>query len=106
MLDGSLVQFCSKCLVACMRANGVLKMFEKDQVCELTAQVRTVRLCGADGPHPYQRACLALVEIRCDWGDSPAQVGGRSAALTQNVPDMVFSLVEAMICAADGPPMG
>ena len=32
--------------------------------------------------------------------------GGRSAALTQNVPDMVFSLVEAMICAADGPPLG
>ena len=50
-----------------MRANDVLKRFEKDQVCELTAQVQTVRLCGADGPHPYQRACLALVEIRCDW---------------------------------------
>jgi hypothetical protein len=30
MLDGSLVPFCSKCLVACMRANGVLKRFEID----------------------------------------------------------------------------
>ena len=33
--------------------------------------------------------------------DSPAQVGGRSAALTQIVPERVFSLVEVMICAAD-----
>ena len=39
-------------------------------------------------------------------GDSPAQVGGRSAALTQNVPERVFSLVGAMICAADGPLLG
>ena len=39
-------------------------------------------------------------------GDSPAQVGGRSAALTQNVPERVFSLVGLMICAADGPPLG
>ena len=39
-------------------------------------------------------------------GDSPAQVGGRSAALTQNVPERVFSLVGLMICAADGPPQG
>ena len=38
--------------------------------------------------------------------DSPAQVGGRSAALTQNVPERVFSLVGLMICAADGPPLG
>ena len=30
MLDGSLVPFCSKFLVACMRANGVLKRFEID----------------------------------------------------------------------------
>ena len=29
MLDGSLVPFCSKCLVACMRANVVLKRFKK-----------------------------------------------------------------------------
>ena len=38
--------------------------------------------------------------------DSPAQVGGRSAALTQNVLERVFSLVGVMICAADGPPLG
>ena len=38
--------------------------------------------------------------------DSPAQVGGRSAALTQNVPERVFSLVGLMICAADGPHLG
>ena len=38
--------------------------------------------------------------------DSPAQVGGRSATLTQNVPERVFSLVGAMIYAADGPPLG
>ena len=30
MIDGSLVPFCLKCLVACMRANGVLERFEKD----------------------------------------------------------------------------
>ena len=30
MLDGSLVPFCSKYLDACMRANDVLKKFEKD----------------------------------------------------------------------------
>ena len=36
VLDGSLVPFFSKCLDACMRANDVLKMFEKDQVWELT----------------------------------------------------------------------
>ena len=42
-----------------------------------------------------------------NWpADSPAQVGGWSAALTQNVPERVFSLVEAMICVADGPPLG
>ena len=42
-----------------------------------------------------------------NWlADSPVQVGGRSAALTQNVPERVFSLVEAMICAAEGPPLG
>ena len=42
-----------------------------------------------------------------NWlADSPAQMGGRSAALTQNVPEMVFSLVGAMIYAADGPPWG
>ena len=38
--------------------------------------------------------------------DSPAQVGGRSAVLTQFVPERVFSLVEVMICAADGPSLG
>ena len=38
--------------------------------------------------------------------DSPAQVGGRSATLTQIVPERVFSLVGLMICAADGPPLG
>ena len=32
--------------------------------------------------------------------------GGRSAALTQNVPERVFSLVGLMICAADGPSLG
>ena len=32
VLDGSLVPFCSKYLDACMRANNVLKRFEKDQV--------------------------------------------------------------------------
>ena len=32
VLDVSLVPFCSKCLDACMRANDVLKIFEKDQV--------------------------------------------------------------------------
>ena len=42
-----------------------------------------------------------------NWlADSPAQVGGRSAALTQIVPERVFSLVGLMICAADGPPQG
>ena len=30
VLDGSLVQVCSKCLDACMRANVVLNKFEKD----------------------------------------------------------------------------
>ena len=30
VLDGSLVPFCSKCLDACMRANDILKWFEKD----------------------------------------------------------------------------
>ena len=30
VLDGSLVPFCSKCLDACMRANIVLRKFEKD----------------------------------------------------------------------------
>jgi hypothetical protein len=30
VLDGSLVPFFSKCLDACMRANNVLKKFEKD----------------------------------------------------------------------------
>ena len=38
--------------------------------------------------------------------NSPAQVGGRSAALTQNVLERVFSLVGIMICAADGPHLG
>ena len=38
--------------------------------------------------------------------DSPVQVDGRSAALTQIVQERVFSLVETMICAADGPPLG
>ena len=38
--------------------------------------------------------------------DSPAQVGGRSAALTQIIPERVFSLVGLMICAADGPLLG
>ena len=38
--------------------------------------------------------------------DSPAQVGGRSASLTQIVPETVFSLVVLMICAADGLPLG
>ena len=33
-------------------------------------------------------------------------MGGRSAALTQNIPERVFSLVGLMICAADGPPLG
>ena len=33
-------------------------------------------------------------------------MGGRSAYLTQNVPERVFSLVGLMICAADGPPLG
>ena len=33
-------------------------------------------------------------------------MGGRSAVLTQNVPERVFSLVEVMICAADGPSLG
>ena len=32
VLDGSLVPFCSKYLGACMRANVVLKRYEKDQV--------------------------------------------------------------------------
>ena len=32
VLDGSLVPFFSKCLVACMRANNILKNVEKDQV--------------------------------------------------------------------------
>ena len=32
VLDGSLMPFCSKCLDTCMRANDVLKFFEKDQV--------------------------------------------------------------------------
>ena len=31
VLDGSLVLFCSKCLDACMRANGVLKSLKKVQ---------------------------------------------------------------------------
>ena len=33
-------------------------------------------------------------------------MGGRSAALTQIVPERVFSLVGLMICAADGLPLG
>ena len=33
-------------------------------------------------------------------------MGGRSAALTQFVPERVFSLVEVMTCAADGPSLG
>ena len=33
-------------------------------------------------------------------------MGRRSAALTQNVPERVFSLVGLMICAADGPHLG
>ena len=42
-----------------------------------------------------------------NWlADSPVQVGGRSAALTQNVPERVFSLVGLMIYAADDPPLG
>ena len=39
-------------------------------------------------------------------GGQSGPVGGRSAALTQFVPERVFSLVEVMICAADGPPLG
>ena len=38
--------------------------------------------------------------------DSPAQVDGRSAALTQIVQERVFSLVEVMTCAEDGPSLG
>ena len=30
VVDGSLIPFCSKCLDACIRANDVLKKFEKD----------------------------------------------------------------------------
>ena len=42
-----------------------------------------------------------------NWlAESLAQVGGRSAALTQNVPERLFSLVGLMICAADGPLLG
>ena len=68
VLDGSLVPFCSKCIDACMRANDVLRKFEKrSKVCELTAQVRTFRLRGADGPPLYQRACLALVGVKIGW---------------------------------------
>ena len=33
-------------------------------------------------------------------------MGGRSAVLTQFVPERVFSLVEVMTCAADGPSLG
>ena len=38
--------------------------------------------------------------------DSPAQLGGQSAALTKFVPERLFSLVEVMTCAADGPSLG
>jgi len=38
--------------------------------------------------------------------DSPAQAGRQSASLTQIVQERVFSLVEVMICAADGPSLG
>ena len=33
-------------------------------------------------------------------------MGGWSAALTQFVPERVFSLVELMVCTADGPHLG
>ena len=66
--------------------------------------MRTVRL--------YGRSALVLDILLNPSGnlnwlvDSPAQVGGLSAALTQIIPERVFSLVGLMICAADGPPLG
>ena len=108
VLDGSLGPFCSKCLDACMRANGILKNLKK----------RTSLSAGclsADSPplgcgrsaiqfENVPESLFALGGLNFYRADCPAQVGGRSAALTQNVPERVFSLVEAMICAADGPP--
>ena len=59
---------------------------------------------GRSAPVPES---LLNSSMNLNWlADSPAQMGGRSAALTQNVPEMVFSLVGLMICAADGPPLG
>ena len=57
MLDGSLVPFCSKCLVACMRANDILKSFE-------------IRLSS-----------------RADWvtADSPHHRGGQSAPVPESL---------------------
>jgi hypothetical protein len=74
VLDGSLVPFCSKCLGACMRANNALSGFEKEQVRELTAQVRTVRNMRTDGPLPLQKV----------WWNSHV-TGGRSSPLGRTV---------------------
>ena len=52
VLDGSLVPFCSKCLGACMRANDVLKRFEK--ITSLRADCTS-----ADSPLPGERTVRA-----------------------------------------------
>ena len=101
VLDGSLVPFFSKCLDACMRANDVLKRLKKE------TSLSVVCLSADSPPLGHGRSAAhfenvperLLVSGGIDFyrADGPAQVGGRSAPLTQFVQRHVLSLVEKRV---------
>ena len=101
ILDGSLVPFCSKCLVACMRSNGVLKSFE----IRLSLRADWVT---ADSPH-HRGGQSAPVPESLQW---LWWAGGQSAPEGRTVRDRSRELAEALVGWrtvrprwADGPPL-
>ena len=93
VLDGYLVPFCSKCLDACMRANVVLKKFEKIKFGSLLTKcgwsahgARTVR-------STFENWTRDVVVFGVGW----KMKGGRSAPLTQVCTREDVSLVGLMV---------